>query len=250
MSKIWYAVSLPLLALNLALGPALRYWPRWLTANHVTPGNSIYYIIEGYFCAYVLGRLVGSPVQTFNDVRKSFEEIRNSLGDWFDHREAIEHYKGVTKSLQEILSKYDKLLSGQLDQNSGSEESRQHAMAIQYERSLVLATLSRYDSALNALKEAQRLRIQLKGYLSSDESQELKSDMLFLEGELLITQGQQERARELFERSKAIDIARNDTARIELTDKRLAQFEMLHRLPLKPFEMCAKDWRQEREASL
>ncbi len=223
MGRIWYAVSLPLLALDIALGPALRYWPQWLTASHVTPSNFVLYVIGGYLGAYVLGTQIGSRVHTFNDVRKSFEAIRNSLGDWFDHREDTDHYKHVAKSLQEILNTFDKLLSNELDQNSDSDEARQHAMIIQYERSLVLATLSHYGPALDALKEAQRLRTQLKGYLSYDRDQELESDMLFLEGELLITQRQQERARELFKHSKAIDMARGDATRIELSNKRLAQ---------------------------
>jgi hypothetical protein len=45
VGKIWYAVSLRLLALNIALGPALRYWPQWLTASRATPVNSVFYVM-------------------------------------------------------------------------------------------------------------------------------------------------------------------------------------------------------------
>lgn len=45
VGKIWYTVSLPFLALNIALGPALRYWPQWLTASRATPGNSVFYVM-------------------------------------------------------------------------------------------------------------------------------------------------------------------------------------------------------------
>jgi hypothetical protein len=97
-------------------------------------------------------------------------------------------------------------------------------MVTQYQRSLLLATIGCYGQALQALAAAQTLKRSLAGsdLWDRDEEQVTESQMLFLEGELILTQGDRDRARTLFQRSRSIDMELGDDAGVELNDRRLA----------------------------
>ena len=122
------------------------------------------------------------------------------------------------------LREYQQLLKTP-DYASESELSRYNTMIVHYQRALLLATLARYDDALAALMNARQLKESLSDSTMWDpnERPEFESQMSFLEGELLLVQGDRERACALFLQSKQIDQEVGDTAGVEKNDARLAQ---------------------------
>ena len=157
----------------------------------------------------------------------SYESICAPLGEWFDNRGDATHYQHCTESLLKVLAKFDKVLA-KLGERPATELGRQRVMMVQYQRAVLLAMLARYDQALEALQESRRLKALLEGspHLSPDKEQKMESSLLFVEGELLAVQGERESARLLFERSKSIDIARGDSAGVQLNDDRLAEIRV------------------------
>ena len=224
IGKLWYTVSIPLLALAIVLrNDGVKYWPQWLTANHVTNLRALLYTTVLWLGAYIIGKLFGSPVRTYNSALASYKSICGPLGDWFDNRGDATHYQQCTKSLLRVLAKFDKVLA-ELGEHPATELGQQRVMMVQYQRAVLLATLARYDQALEALQESRRLKALIEGspHLSRDKEQKMESSLLFVEGELLAVEGKRERARLLFERSKSIDIARDDSDGVQLNDDRLA----------------------------
>ncbi len=223
IGKLWYTVSIPLFALEIGLGTHARYWPQWFTANHVTNGRALLYVTILWLGAYVLGRSFGSSARTYNSALASYKRTCRPLGDWFDNRGDATHYQQCTKSLLRVLAKFDKVLA-ELGEHPATELGQQRVMMVQYQRAVLLATLARYDQALEALQESRRLKALIEGspHLSPDEDQRMESSLLFVEGELLAVEGKREPARLLFERSKSIDIARGDSDGVQLNDDRLA----------------------------
>jgi tetratricopeptide (TPR) repeat protein len=224
IGRLWYMMALLLLALGgvLRLEGIHYYWPQWLAGLGVT---FYFYIIGGYFVAYLIGRTIGSEQRSFNGARFAFELAVARRGYWFDNRNDVNHYHEYVKSLQGALKVLDCSLN-KIGNAPTSEHDRWQAMTIQYYRSLVLATLSRYDDALKALEAARRLTELLKGSplwdADVDEEHVTESQLLFLEGELLATHADQEGARALFEQSRSIDLKLEDHPGVKLNEERLA----------------------------
>ena len=219
---LWYMMVFLFFALSevLHLEGIHYYWPQWLAGLGVT---SYFYIIGGYFVAYFIGRTIGSEQRSFNRARFAFELVVARRGYWFENRNDADHYHEYVKSLQGALRELDRILN-RIGDTPASELDRYQAMTVQYYRSLVLATLSRYDDALKALEEARRLTELLQGsqLWDVDEEQVTESQILFLKGELLATHGDREGARALFEQSRSIDLKLEDGPGVKLNEERLA----------------------------
>ncbi len=228
--RLWYMAALLLLSLNVVVRQeGIEYWPQWMTAIRVTPLTGILYVIAGYLAAYISGRLIGSPRRRFDTARASYDRVVSQKGYWFDNRGEAAHYQDSVVVLRHALRTFDRVLSDLGGEPAPLDEphrelARQQAMVTQYQRSLLLATIGRYGQALQALAAAQTLKRSLAGsdLWDRDEEQVTESQMLFLEGELILTQGDRDRARTLFQRSRSIDMELGDDAGVELNDRRLA----------------------------
>ena len=224
--RLWYMMILPLFALGAVLRlEGVHYsWPQWLTGLGVTPTIIVFYIIGTSFVAFFIGRKIGSQQRSYNTACLTYSRIVARRGYWFNKRNDADHYRECVDSLEGALRGLDRSLN-RIGDTPTSDLDRWQAGAIQYQRSLVLATLSRYDEALKALEEARRLTESLKGSPLWDtdvnEEQVMESQLLFLKGELLVIFGDREGARALFEQSRSIDLGLGDLPDVELNEERL-----------------------------
>lgn len=232
---LWFRVSVLMCAAYLALSlTGVRYepdLPSWLGSP--TPSSVMLVLVGGYLSAYLLGKLLGSPQRSFNQLRLSYEGVILRQGYWFDHRGDADHYRNSMETLLATLDGYDQILS-ELVRSLGSAISYQQAMTVQYQRALLLATISRYDDARRALLEAQNYEESLSSkdasllgskdasLLAANEARVMKAKMLFLDGELSIVLGDLGRASLSLQASKAINeqLGRHDL--VGETNERLA----------------------------
>lgn len=224
-SRIFFFGALPFLALEIGLQVnGVKYAPHWITKQHLTGFNALAAAVMVCVFAYLLGKSIPSPTRDFNDARISYEHIRDEFGYWFDNRDDPSHYRKCMEQLALTLKTFERQLK-RIGRDPGGRISRQRGMVLEYQRALVLATLALYDRAFEALREAQRLRMLLGSSEAAKPGadQGIESLLLFLEGELRAVRGELERARELFERSKSIDVARHDSIGIKMNDDRLAE---------------------------
>jgi HEAT repeats len=225
--RLWYIMALSLIALSVVLHQEgiHYYWPQWLTGLGVTSVTISFYIIGLWFVAYLIGRKIGSPQRSYNTACLAFDRVVSRRGYWFDNRNDADHYHEYIDSLEGALRELDRSLN-KIGEAPTSEVDRWQAITILYQRSLVQATLGRYDDARKALEAARRLTESLKGSslwgTDVDQEQVTESQLLFLKGELLVVCGDRERARPLFEQSRSIDLKLGDRAGVKLNEERLA----------------------------
>jgi hypothetical protein len=198
------------------------YLPPWIYLLGLGERSFAAALGLGYLVAYFLGCLVEAPQKTFNRARLIYENQVAAHGYWFDH------YLSSTFSYDEqqlaraaaIFTKISAVLDVMPAETS---LLLQRKMVHAYQTALLAASQQKYRDSLAAVRAAKGFRERHK---DSDiwlpgEYETVKSQMLFLEAELLIVQGDRNTARSLLMQALAIDTQRGDVSGQEVIDKRL-----------------------------
>jgi hypothetical protein len=129
------------------------------------------------------------------------------------------HHKNHLDKAKHI---YDRLFSS-LEKQTNDDLSFQRIMTLHYQRALLLATLGEYIKAEHTLIQARKYKSKLAGSRIWEPNEELifESQLLFLEGELAYIKGDNENAREKFNKSRDIDISLHDKDGIAKNEERL-----------------------------
>ena len=99
----------------------------------------------------------------------------------------------------------------------------QRKMVLSYQLALLLSGMKEFDAALNFVRDAVEYREKIKksNILEAGEYETTKSQMFFLEGELLYVNGDLKQARIKFLDALAIDERMQDEAGVTVIKKRL-----------------------------
>ncbi|MBD3338346.1 MAG: hypothetical protein GF353_04525 [Candidatus Lokiarchaeota archaeon] len=223
LAKSWVLIGIPAFILSIVTSKAgYEYWPNWF--NKIGIQSQFHFVValaSSYGVAYVIGRMIGSPQRAFNKARMLYESVVAEKGYWFDNRNMAQHYIQEKELLEKAKQIYDRLSSGL--EKANNDMSFQRMMTLHYQQALLLSTLMDYIKAEQALKQCRKYKSMLVGSKIWESQEELvfESQLLFLDGELAYVQGNKEKARDNFNKSKKIDIELHDEDGIVKNEERL-----------------------------
>ena len=205
LGKLWLIIGIPSFILSFILSSkGYSSYPDWVSKLEIVSKFSfVHIIIGGYVLMYIVGRLISSPNRKFNKARISYERIAVSKGYWFDNwgkknyldaksKKTLENVENVFQSILDILLK-----------RNGEYMSIQRKMTLYYQQALLFCTLGKLDKGLEAINNSQKSMddLDISEYRWEPyEKDTLKSQLYFLEGEILFLKGEKNKAKELFDK--------------------------------------------------
>ena len=227
LSKVWLFLGLPAFALDVLLRlSGDGYSPKWvLDIGLGGTSQRVGGVLAAYVAAYLLGRAFGSRQRDFNNARLLYERVVATKGYWFDHRANSSHYAdaGVRAALQTSEGLYDRILEALTQEKGPKFMAEQNQMILHYQRALLHCTLGQYTGAKEAINRARQAKRALPPSFQWEphEDEALESQLLFLDGEIALVEGQRDRARECFTRSQQIDRSVGDRDGVSKNQERL-----------------------------
>lgn len=218
--RLWFFLGIPIFALDVIIAP--DYLPQWVTSSGFGESSFVGVLAVGYFASYSVGSLFEAPQKKFNRARLSYESEVAKHGYWFDCylSSSFTYDKDTLKKSYDIFNKVREILIITPIENP---LLIQRKMVLSYQLALLLASIKNFDAALSFIRDAVKYREQIKksNILEAGEYETTKSQMLFLEGELLYVKGDKELARMKFLDALAIDECMQDEAGVTVIEKRL-----------------------------
>ena len=221
LGRLWLLVGIPVFVLDVIL--AADYLPPWIVAIGLTEWSLSGLLLLGYVLSYVIGALVPAPQKRFNQARLIYERQVIHHGYWFDcfRERSFDYNRRKLERARSIFREIEKALAV-TPVNTALLQQRQ--MVLAYQSALLLASQQSYGEALKAVRRAHAWREKLKdsSIWKPGEYDTTRSQMLFLEGELLYVEGDTDSARERFKEALTIDTRVNDRQGIEVIKRRLS----------------------------
>lgn len=218
--RLWFFFGIPIFVLDVIIAP--DYLPQWVTSSGFGKWSFAGVLSIGYFASYSVGFLFEAPQRKFNRARLIYEGEVAKHGYWFDCylSSSFSHDKKSLKKSYDIFQKIEKILKITPIQNP---LLIQRKMVLSYQLALLLSGMKEFDAALNFLREAVEYREKTKksNILEAGEYETTKSQMSFLEGELLYVNGDLKQARIKFLDALEIDERMQDEAGVTVIKKRL-----------------------------
>ena len=218
--RLWFFFGIPIFALDVIIAP--DYLPQWVTSTGLGKWSFAGVLAIGYFASYSVGSLFEAPQKKFNRARLSYEGEVTKHGYWFDCylSSSFPYDKNTLKSSYDIFQKIGEILKITPIENP---LLIQRKMVLSYQLALLLSSMKDFDAALNFIRNAVEYRETNKksNIWEAGEYETTKSQMLFLEGELLYVKGDRKQARIKFLDALAIDERMQDEAGVTVVKKRL-----------------------------
>lgn len=182
--RIWFFVGIPILILNILIAP--NYFPPWIEGLGLTKWSFGGALFLGYLLSYSMGTMIPAIQKRCNRARLIYERQVAEYGYWFDgfmerhfrySRRELERAEAIFLQIRDILGNVP----------VSSSLLLQRKMVLEYQMALLFASMQRYDEALRAVCAAAVWREELRqsNIWEPGEYDITKSQMLFLEGELL-----------------------------------------------------------------